>query len=217
VTPAEARTAAPFPSVIESVDELRALVPPPIEMVCRKVIDRLDAHCRALIAHAPFLALATSSRAGDCDVSPRGDAPGFVLVLDERRLVIPDRPGNRRLDNMQNVLENPHVGLLFIIPGLEETLRVNGQAWITRDEGILARMSVGEKRPLLGIGVEVEQCYIHCAKAFKRSGLWEPSRWPDRSDLPSIAQVLVDHLHTPGLTADAIDKGLQESYKNALY
>lgn len=217
MTPVETRTAAPFPSVIESIDELRALVPPPAEMVCRKVIDHLDVHCRELIAHAPFLALATSSAAGECDVSPRGDAPGFVLVLDERRLVIPDRPGNRRLDNIQNILENPHVGLLFIIPGLEETLRVNGRAWITRDEGILARMSVGEKRPLLGIGVEVEQCYIHCAKAFKRSGLWEPSRWPDRSDLPSIAQVLVDHLNTPGLTAEAIDKGLQESYRDRLY
>jgi predicted pyridoxine 5'-phosphate oxidase superfamily flavin-nucleotide-binding protein len=91
-----------------------------------------------------------------------------VLVLDERRLVIPDRPGNRRLDNMQNILENPHVGLLFIIPGLEETPRVNGRAWITRDEEILDRMAVGAKRPVLGIGVEVDECFIHCAKAFKR-------------------------------------------------
>jgi PPOX class probable FMN-dependent enzyme len=128
-------------------------------MVCRKVIHRLDEHCRTLIAHAPFVALATSGASGDCDVSLRGDAPGFVLVLDERRLVIPDRPGNRRLDNMQNILENPHVGLLFIIPGLEETLRVNGRTWITRDEEILGRMAVGAKRPILGIAVEVDECF----------------------------------------------------------
>jgi len=140
-----------------------------------------------------------------------------VLGLDERRLFIPDRPGNRRLDNMQNILENPHVGLLFIIPGLEETLRVNGRAWITRDEEILGRMSVGAKRPLLGIGVEVDECFIHCAKAFKRSGLWEPSRWPDRSDLPSIAKILADQVRVPGLTADAIDHRLQENYKTTLY
>jgi PPOX class probable FMN-dependent enzyme len=212
-----ARNPAPFPSVITSIEELRVLVQPPSEMVCRKVINRLDEHCRALIAHAPFVALATSGASGDCDVSPRGDAPGFVLVLDERRLVIPDRPGNRRLDNMQNILENPHVGLLFLIPGLEETLRVNGRAWITRDEGILGRMAVGAKRPVLGIGVEVDECFIHCAKAFKRSGLWEPSRWPDRENLPSIAQVLVDHLRAPGLTAEAVDRSLQESYKTTLY
>lgn len=109
------------------------------------------------------------------------------------------------------------MGLLFVIPWLEETLRVNGRAWITRDEEILARMAVGAKRPVLGIGVEVDECFIHCAKAFKRSGLWEPSRWPDRSDLPSIAQILVEQLHTPGLTADAVDRTLQASYKTTLY
>jgi len=160
---------------------------------------------------------ATSSAAGECDVSPRGDAPGFVLVLDEHRLVIPDRPGNRRLDAMQNVIENPRVGLLFLIPGLEETLRVNGRGWITRDEDLLARMAVGTKRPALGIAVEVEECYIHCAKAFKRSGLWEPARWPDRGDMASISQMLVDHVRTPAVTVAAVDRALEDSYRNTLY
>lgn len=203
--------------VVTSPDELRALLGVPSERGIKKVLPALDAHCRAFIARSPFLLLGTADAAGNCDVSPKGDPPGFVYVHDDRTLVIPDRPGNRRLDNMQNILENPHVGLLFLIPGLEETLRVNGRAWITRDEEILSRMAVGTKRPLLGIGVEVDECFIHCAKAFKRSGLWEPSRWPDRSDLPSIAQMFVDQVRVPGLTATAVDRSLQENYKNALY
>ena len=209
---------APFPSVITSIAELRGLIQPPSEMVCRqghqparRALPHPD-RARAVRGAGDVVRLGRLRR-----LAGSGDAPGFVLVLDERRLVLPDRPGNRRLDNMQNILENPHVGLLFLIPGLEETLRVNGRAWLTRDEEILGRMAVGAKRPVLGIGVEVDECFIHCAKAFKRSGLWEPSRWPDRSDLPSIAQVLVDHLRAPGLTADAVDRSLQESYKTTLY
>ena len=117
---------------------------------------------------------------------------------------------------MHNVIENPHVGLLFLIPGLEKTLRVNSRGWITRDEDLLARMAVGSKRPALGIAVQVEICYIHCAKAFKRSGLWEPGRWPGRADMTSISQMLVEHVHTPGVTVAAVDRALEHSYGNTL-
>jgi uncharacterized protein len=128
----------PFRDAVTSEEALRALVGRPSELAIRKEISYLDAHCRAFIARSPFVLIATSGASGRADVSPKGDPPGFVQVLDEHRLVIPDRPGNRRLDGMRNLLENPHVGLLFLIPGLEETLRVKGRAWIIRDEEILA-------------------------------------------------------------------------------
>ena len=138
----------PFRDAVTSAEALRALVGKPSELAVRKEISHLDAHCRAFIARSPFVLIATSGASGRADVSPKGDPPGFVQVLDEHRLVIPDRPGNRRLDGMRNLLENPHVGLLFLIPGLEETLRVNGRAWIIRDEEVLARCAVmGSARP----------------------------------------------------------------------
>jgi len=138
-------------------------------------------------------------------------------VLDEHRLVIPDRPGNRRLDGMRNLLENPHVGLLFLIPGLEETLRVNGRAWIIRDEEVLARCAVMGKPPTLGLGVYAEECFIHCAKAFKRAQLWQPDQWPDRAGLASPAEMLVDHARPKDMTVPQMDRHLQESYSKNLY
>lgn len=206
-----------FRDVVGSEAELRALVAPPSELALRKQIDRLDAHCRALIARAPFVLVATAGADGRCDVSPKGDAPGFVLVLDDRRLAIPDRPGNRRLDGMRNIVANPRVGLLFVIPGLEETLRVNGRACVTRDPELLARMPARERVPELAIGVEVEEVFIHCAKAFKRSGLWEPAAWPDRAGLPSIAQVLVDQARPANATVADVEAALRESYTRRLY
>jgi PPOX class probable FMN-dependent enzyme len=158
----------PFRDVVSTPDELRALLGEPSDVARKKQVDRLDEHCREFIARSPFVLLATSDAAGRCDVSPKGDPAGFVLVLDERHLVIPDRPGNRRLDGMRSILANPHVGLLFLVPGRGETLRVNGHASIVRDAELLARLAVGGKTPRLAIGVEVEEVFLHCAKAFKR-------------------------------------------------
>jgi PPOX class probable FMN-dependent enzyme len=207
----------PFRDAVTSEEELRALVGKPSELAIRKEIAYLDAHCRAFIARSPFVLIATSGASGRADVSPKGDPPGFVQVLDEHRLVIPDRPGNRRLDGMRNLLENPHVGLLFLIPGLEETLRVNGRAWIVRDEEVLARCAVMGKPPTLGLGVYAEECFIHCAKAFKRAHLWEPGEWPDRTGLASPSEILVDHARPKDMTVPQMDRLLQESYSKNLY
>jgi uncharacterized protein len=207
----------PFRDAVTSEEALRALVGKPSELAIRKEISYLDAHCRAFIARSPFVLIATSGATGRADVSPKGDPPGFVQVLDEHRLVIPDRPGNRRLDGMRNLLENPHVGLLFLIPGLEETLRVNGRGWIIRDEDILARCTVMGKRPTLALGVYAEECFIHCAKAFKRAQLWQPDQWPDRAGLASPAEMLVDHARPKDMTVPQMDRHLRESYSKNLY
>jgi len=160
--------------------------------------------------------VATASAAGQCDVSPKGDAPGFVRVLDARHLAIPDRPGNKRLDGMRNILENPHVGLIFLIPGRRETLRVNGRACITRDEALLASMEAQGKRPVLAIGVEVEEVYLHCAKAFIRSGLWQPERWPKTELLASAAQMFWDAAK-PACTVEELAQHIDEGYAKRLY
>ena len=207
----------PFRDVVTSEEALRTLVGQPSELAIRKEISYLDAHCRAFIVRSPFVLIATSGGTGRADVSPKGDPPGFVQVLDEHRLVIPDRPGNRRLDGMRNLLENPHVGLLFLIPGLEETLRVNGRAWIIRDEEVLARCAVMGKPPTLGLGVYAEECFIHCAKAFKRAQLWQPDQWPDRAGLASPSEMLVDHARPKDMTVPQMDRLLQESYSKNLY
>ena len=207
----------PFRDAVTSEEALRALVGKPSELAVRKEISHLDAHCRAFIARSPFVLIATSGASGRADVSPKGDPPGFVQVLDEHRLVIPDRPGNRRLDGMRNLLENPHVGLLFLIPGLEETLRVNGRAWIIRDEEALARCAVMGKRPTLALGVYAEECFIHCAKAFKRAQLWQPDQWPDRAGLASPSEMLVDHARPKDMTVPQMDRLLRESYSKNLY
>jgi PPOX class probable FMN-dependent enzyme len=205
-----------FRDVVRSETELRQIVGDPSELARRKQLPALDAHARSFIAQSPFLLMATANAAGHCDVSPKGDAPGFVLVLDDHRLVIADRPGNRRLDGMRNLLENPHVGLIFLIPGREETLRVNGRAAIVRDPEILSQLQAMGKRPALAVGVEVEECFLHCAKAFKRSHLWDPARWPDPSCVASMAQMLVDQTR-PGLTVEQMQGHLDEGYRTRLY
>jgi uncharacterized protein len=181
---------AMFKNPVTSERELRDLLGYPGERAILKQTDTLDEHHRAFIALSPFMLLATANAAGQCDVSPKGDAPGFVLALDDHHLAIPDRPGNRRLDGMRNILENPHVGVIFIVPGREETLRVNGRASIVRDEELLERMSVMDKRPVVAIVVEVEEVFLHCAKSFKRAGLWDTERWADPAALPSMSRAL---------------------------
>jgi hypothetical protein len=206
-----------FQDAVKDMAELRALVGEPSELARKKQIDHLDHHCREYIAHAPFLLLATSDATGRCDVSPKGDAPGFVHVLDDHHLVIPDRPGNKRFDGIANILENPHVGLIFLVPRYEETLRVNGRATVTRDPALLARMEVGGRRPLLAIGVEVEEVFMHCAKAFKRSGLWQPERWPDISSMAPAACVLFDMAKPADRSVEDIARNLDFAYAKTLY
>jgi len=202
----------PFEHVVKSREELRALTGEPSELALKKQLPALDAHCQAFIAHSPFLLLATANAAGQCDVSPKGDAPGFVLVLDDHHLFVPDRPGNRRLDGMRNLIENPHAGLIFLIPGREETLRVNGRAWVVRDPALLERTTVMGKRPDRGIGMEVEECFLHCAKAFKRSQLWRTEAWGDPTAVASMARMLLDQTKPAGMTLEDMERRLDHGY-----
>ncbi len=206
-----------FKDSIETEEELRSIVGFPSELVENKVITHLDHNCIDFISQSPFIVMSTSDDFGYCDASPRGDKPGFVLVLNEKQLIIPERPGNRRIDTLRNILLNPRIGLLFFIPGLGETLRINGTATIVKDEVLLKRMAVEDKIPLLGIGIEVEECFIHCAKAFKRSGLWEPTSWADKKGLPSASKILFEHAKPSNSSVETIQKRLEEGYTKRLY
>jgi uncharacterized protein len=206
-----------FKSVIGSEDELRNLIGTPSELARKKVIHFLDFHCRDYISKSPFLVISTSDQNGFCDVSPRGDEKGFVIVMNEKYLVIPERPGNKRVDSLKNILENSRIGLLFLIPGLTETLRVNGKATIINDEDILNQMVANGKKPLVGIAVEVEECFLQCGKALKRSNLWNPESWMDVKDLPSGAKILADHANIPGMDETAMKERFEEGYRNRMY
>jgi PPOX class probable FMN-dependent enzyme len=182
-----------FRDLVTSVETLRDIVGgEPSEVARRKEIHALDAHARTFIAQSPFLLLGTADAAGRCDVSPKGDAPGFVRVLDDRHLVIPDRPGNKRLDGMRNILANPHVGIIFLVPGNDFTLRVNGRAAITTDPELLSALHAQGKVPRLAIGVEVEEVFLHCARSFRRGRLWDQESWPGADALPSMPCMLYD-------------------------
>ena len=211
------KTESTFPNTIKTVEELREITGNPSELVNNKVISYMDEHCRGFIAKSPFLTLSTADESGFCDVSPRGDKAGFVYVLNDKQLIIPERPGNKRMDSMRNILSNPNIGLLFLIPGLGETLRINGKASVIHDEELLEKMAVNGKSPLLGIGVDVEECFIHCAKAFKRSELWNPETWADKEELPKGAKILAAHAKLPNVDEEAIGKILEKSYRDTLY
>ncbi|MFV2171528.1 pyridoxamine 5'-phosphate oxidase family protein [Actinomadura sp. LOL_016] len=202
---------------VTSEAELREIVKEPAQTIWDKDIARIDEHARTIIAHSPFVALATSNSDGTCDVSPRGDPPGSVLVLDDHHLALADRPGNHRVDNFRNVLDNPHVGLLFIIPGMNETLRVNGRATIVADAPFFDDMVVQGKRPRLALLIEVQELYMHCAKAFLRSALWEPETWPDRASLPTLGRIVKDQMGIKGVPAKVIDAGLNLDAKKNRY
>ena len=176
--------------MISAEDTLRTTLGDPSEVVKAKVSDRLNPLTRRFVERSPFLCLATSAADGSCDVSPRGDPAGFVKVLDERTLLLPDRPGNRLADSFRNVLENPHVALLFVIPGISDTFRVNGRASIVEDPELLAPCAVEGKVPKLGLLIEVDEAYTHCPKAFLRAQLWDPDRYADRSELPSSGELM---------------------------
>ena len=202
-----------FSNRIQSIKQLESIVGEQSNLVKRKVIKFVDQHCKDFIAKSPFLVISTSDEFGNCDASPRGDGANFVKVLDDNYLLIPDRPGNKRVDSMRNILKNPKVGLLFIIPGLGETLRINGSAVLIQDEELLDEMKVNGKTPKMAIAIKVEECFIHCAKAFKRSGLWNPETWLSSSDLPAAAKILSEHAKIPDYAAENLEK----SYRDELY
>jgi uncharacterized protein len=208
-----------FGNPITTIERLREILPPPYKVTTEKIQYRFDHHCRTYISLTPWVMVATADAEGNCDASPRGGPPGFIKIVDNTHLIIPEVIGNRAADTLQNLLVNPHVGLMFVIPGLEETLRLNGRAYIVQDPDVLGSAIVKDKRPQLGIGVEVDEIYVHCAKAAKRGSLWNPAGWPDRSSLASMAQIIRDH--SKGAVGDgsveAVQQLLDESYTKRLY
>ncbi len=201
-----------FSHPITTLEQLRQIIAEPNDLARRKQLSVIDEHCRAFIERSPFLLLATSNASGDCDVSPKGDVPGFVQVLDETTIAIPDRPGNNRLDSLSNIIENPHAGALFIIPGAEWTLRVNGRATIVRDDDILGRCAVGGKQPPLAIAIEVEEAFLHCPKCFLRSKLWESEGWSHKDEL-SFAQIVRDHVKLTDVPVETIQQALDKAHE----
>lgn len=193
---------------------------PQTTLAVHKVQGTLDKHAQAFIGRSPFLCIGTQNVDGHADVSPRGDPVGFVKILDPHTLAIPDRPGNNRLDSLVNILANPTVGLLFIIPGFDDTLRVNGQARLVTDPALLATMAVSDRVPKLAIVVTVTEAFMHCAKAFRRSHLWDPAHFQDRRDLPSLSKIILDQ--TDGAPSDdaemrKIDDDLEVEYTKTMY
>lgn len=201
---------------VTSADELRELLGEVGSRSVTKEWPTLHPYHRSWIENAPFFVLATAGVDGSCDASPKGDPAGSVLVLNDRTIVLPERPGNRRADGYLNVLTNPHVGLLFVVPGRGETLRVNGRARIVRDAPYFDRLVVRGHRPSLALHVDIEQVFFHCSKAFKRAGLWDPSTWGDPAELPGPAALSKD---VAGATASMaeLEAHYGPSYEARLY
>lgn len=200
---------------ITDVTALERLYGKPSGAAVAKEIDRLHPHYQRMIAASPFLVLATTGPDG-VDTSPRGDAPGFVAVADEKTLLLPDRPGNNRIDSLRNILADPHVALLFLIPGIGETLRVNGRAAISTAPALLERFTVGGKLPRSVIVIAVDTVFFQCSRAIFRSKLWDPAQHIARTSLPSLGTMIAD-ISRSGFDAESYDKGLYERLKGALY
>ncbi|MFF8789396.1 MSMEG_1061 family FMN-dependent PPOX-type flavoprotein [Streptomyces sp. NPDC015125] len=195
-----------------SLADVRARLGGPDPMAAGKIIDHIDEQSRMFIAHAPFAALATADASGRADCSPRGDYPGFVKVLDEHTLAIPDRPGNKIADSFRNLAENDGAGLLFLVPGYRETLRVNGRAYPTDEPDVLARMQTEASEPELAIVVEVEEAYFHCGRALVRSRLWDPASQALAAEMPSAGEMAAAQLKI-GVPPELIDQGLETAYR----
>jgi PPOX class probable FMN-dependent enzyme len=206
----------PFRNALSDEEDLRAIYGAPMQRALRKDVARLDEMCRRLIAASPMVFVASYSAEGHCDVTPRGGPPGFVTVLDEHRLAIPDATGNRRLDTLTNVVATGRAGLIFLIPGRDTTLRVNGSACVTAEPALLAELKAVGKPPRAAIVVEAAEAYAHCPKAFVRSKLWDPATWPESGDLPSPAQVSHAHARDPRLTIADVERQQQESLLHRL-
>lgn len=206
--------------VVSDEQALRALFPPTHDLAARKCMPALDAHAQDFIRRSPFVCIGTQGRDGQADVSPRGDPVGFVKILDDRTIAIPDRPGNNRLDTLANIVANPNVGVLFIVPGYDDTLRVNGRAQVVTDPDLLESMAVNDRIPTVAIVIRVQEAFLHCAKAFRRSHLWDPAQFQDRKEMPTLSKIILDQ--TTGAPSDPvemqkIDDDLEEDYKNSMY
>lgn len=202
-------------SKIETLEQLRALYPAAKGLAVDKQLSRLDRHCRRFIALSPFLVLATKGQDGLVDISPRGGDPGFIHVVDDETLLLPDWPGNNRLDNLENILADPAISLIFLIPGVDETLRVHGAAEIRTDEALVNLFAIGAKLPKSVLRIRVKEAYLHCAKALMRARLWEPDARIDRRDLPSIAEMIQDQAGLSGPAESTTD--MVARYRKILY
>ena len=180
------------------------------------MIDHLDGFCRSFIAASPFVVVASRSAAGAVDLSPKGDPPGFAEVLDDRTLAIPERLGNNRVDTLCNLVEDDRVGAIFLVPGRRETLRVSGRAAIVRDAGLNDRLACNGRPPNLALVIAVDRAFFHCAKCMIRSGLWEPEKWPEADDLPTLAQTMVRHGNLPDRVTD-VDEIVRQDAETRLY
>jgi len=201
---------------ITSREELRTVYKPVSDGAVRKELKALDGHCVSFIGRSPFVLIGTTDGQGHADVTPKGDKPGFVGVLDRNTIAIPDRPGNNRLDTLENILAEPAMGLLFLIPGMNETLRINGKAKVTADDAMRQRFEIDGKLPQSVILVTVEAAYMHCAKAFMRSKLWQPDSWPDRSTFPTLGQILTDQMSLDQ-SPEAMDSWLDDAYAKSMW
>ena len=209
---------------VTSLADLDATVPPPSGGAAGKTMHRIERYARQYIALSPFCCLATSDGKGNADVTPRGDKPGFVRVIDETTLLVPERPGNNRMDSLRNIIQNPSLGLLFFIPGFEDTLRVNGRGRVTKDPALLADSAVDGKMPRFGVLIGVDEAFFHCAKAFRRSRLWDPTAQLPRNTMPTLARIIMDQMaevakETPPEQAEVAvwDEAIEEDYRTQLY
>ena len=206
--------------LIKDTQELRSFFAETHEIAVKKCLDHLDKHARTFVERSPFLCIGTQSPDGQADVSPRGDPPGLVKNQNDKTLLIPDRPGNNRLDTLTNLLANPAIGLLFIVPGFDDTMRINGEARLTRDPSLLAMMAVNDRTPTVAIAVTVNEVFIHCAKAFRRWRVWDNTLHQDRKDIPSLIQIVMEQ--TDGLPddmeeRDKMDADLEREYRKTMY
>jgi len=206
-----------FDETITSRERLREVIGgQPSQSSADKAIDRIDEACARFIAAAPFVLIATRGEDGGMDISPKGDPAGFVRVLDERTLAIPDRPGNRRLDTFENVLDNPQVGLIFLVPGVTHTLRVSGTARIVSDPALAETMRVKRHAPSLILVVDVQEAFMHCAKCMMRSGLWDPDTWNRQPDVPTLGEAIIAHAKLTDSLREVEDR-ISDSYRTKMY
>ncbi len=205
-----------FDKIVTTEKELRDIMGHPTEIVTRKTINHIDEHCRSFIEKSPFITIATSDARGNFDVSPKGDPAGFVKILSDKILAIPDRPGNRKADTLSNILQNSNVGIIFLIPGIKETLRVNGEAKIVTDERVLELLSCQGKQPAFAIIVNVKEAFMHCAKCIIRSNLWTKTDDTQERSVPSLAKALVDHGKLD-ITIEELDGMIKDDEKTNLY
>lgn len=201
--------------IIHTESQLRALIGEPAQLTCAKISSRLNPKTRLFIERSPFICIATSDLAGNCDLSPRGDPAGFVRILDDQTLLVPERPGNRIADSLRNMIANPHIGVLFFVPGITDTFRVNGRATVTTDTDLLYPSTVEGKPPLLGILVDIDEAYTQCSKAFLRSRLWDPQLHVDPTTMPTGGEI---HRAIQGeqFDADSYDRERSERYRQRL-